>query len=89
MLIIFFLQNKPSEGSLLDVKSDNENQLLPPPSFTLRPPSCEPCPPSPTATLWDSEDKKGVFLFVYYQCQCSVTFYIKYYSKCCTEVIVI
>ncbi|KAL4240739.1 Voltage-dependent T-type calcium channel subunit alpha-1G [Mactra antiquata] len=52
---------KPSEGSI-DVKSDNENHLLPPPSFTLRPPSCEPCPPSPTATLWDSGDKKDLFL---------------------------
>ncbi|XP_053393144.1 voltage-dependent T-type calcium channel subunit alpha-1G-like isoform X2 [Mercenaria mercenaria] len=54
--------NKPSEADDQTDKKDTDTQLLPPPSFTLRPPSCEPCPPSPTTTLWAANDRREMFL---------------------------
>ena len=43
-------------------RNESDSLLPPPPLFTLRPPSCEPLPPSPTATLWTSETNRGIQL---------------------------
>ncbi|XP_052765335.1 voltage-dependent T-type calcium channel subunit alpha-1I-like isoform X3 [Mya arenaria] len=48
-----------------DDKGDSgptDRLLPPPPTLTLRPPSCEPSPPSPTATLWTSDAERGMLL---------------------------
>ena len=37
-------------------KTDGDRLIIPP-SFTLRPPSCEPCPPSPERTLWTDDGR--------------------------------
>lgn len=38
------------------------DRSIPPPSFTFRPPSCEPCPPSPTTSLWTSGEHKDMYM---------------------------
>lgn len=61
------MRSEDIEADGCDDQKESDSLLPPPPSFTLRPPSCEPCPPSPTATLWTSETNKGRATFKFLQ----------------------
>ena len=47
--------------------NDGDKLITTPPSFTLRPPSCEPCPssPCPSNTVWSTDEKKGTFCLIF------------------------